>query len=107
MGRLIVRAEADDDIDDVARFIAKDDLGAGKRFYDAVAHDLLLLADNPRIGARRRAVDPALKELRSWPVSGYRNYLIFYLAGDRGIDVLRVFHGARDVERLIKRIGRP
>jgi plasmid stabilization system protein ParE len=37
-------------------------------------------------------------------VSGYRNYLIFYLASDSGIDVLRVFHGARDVDRLIRRL---
>ena len=103
MGRLDIRAEADADIDDIARFIATDDLEAGKRFYDAVAHDLLQLADNPRMGARRRAGDPALRDLRSWPVSGYRNYLIFYLAGDPGIDVLRVMHGARDVERLMKR----
>ena len=38
---------------------------------------------------------------------GKQLHLIFYQAGDTGIDVLRVFHGARDVERLIKRIGRP
>jgi plasmid stabilization system protein ParE len=47
MGRLVIRAEADEDIDDIARFIARNDLEAGKRFYDAVAHDVLLLADNP------------------------------------------------------------
>ena len=55
------------------------------------------------MGARRRARDAKLKDVRSWPVSGYRNYLVFYLALDNGIDVLRVFHGARGVDGLIER----
>src|SRR5215208_396087 len=105
MARLTIRAFADEDIDAIARFIAKDNLDAGKRFYDAIAHDLLLLSANPRMGARRKARDPRLQEIRSWPVSGYRNYLVFYLAMDDGVDVVRVLHGARDVDRLIERGG--
>jgi toxin ParE1/3/4 len=103
MARLTIRRRADDDIDAIARFIARDNLDAGMRFYDAVAHDLLLLAENPGIGARRTVREPKLKDLRSWPVSGYRNYLVFYLAMGDGIDVVRVFHGARDIDRLIVR----
>jgi toxin ParE1/3/4 len=103
MARLSIRALADEDIDVIARFIARDNLDAGRRFYDAVAHDLDLLASNPRMGARRISRDPRLKDLRSWPVSGYRKYLVFYLAMDDGIDVVRVFHGARDIDRLMER----
>lgn len=67
MGRLLIRPDADADIDAIAQFIADDNLDAGRRFYDAVAHDLLLLADNPRMGARRRSANPKLKQLRSCP----------------------------------------
>ena len=103
MARLIIRGEADADIDDIAQFIARDNLEAGRRFYDAVLHDFQLLAAMPRMGAKRHAHDPKLKNLRSWPVGGYRNYLIFYLAMEDGIDVLRILHGARDVDRIIRR----
>ena len=103
MARLIIRDEADADVDDIARFIARDNVDAGRRFYDAVLHDLQLLAAMPRIGAKRHARDPRLKDLRSWPVRGYRNYLIFYLALDDGVDALRILHGARDVDRIIQR----
>ena len=103
MGRLLIRADADADIDAIAQFIADDNLDAGRRFYDAVAHDLLLLADNPRMGARRRSQNVKLKELRSWPLSGFRNYLVFYIPLENGIDVLRVLHGARDADRVVWR----
>jgi plasmid stabilization system protein ParE len=37
-------------------------------------------------------------------VSGYGNYLIFYLPlPDGGIDVLHVLHGARDFQPIIER----
>lgn len=55
------------------------------------------------MGARRQSRNSKLKDLRSWPISGYRNYLVFYIALDREIDVLRVVHGARDVDQLIER----
>lgn len=103
MARLIIRKDADADIDEIAQFIARDHLDAGHRFYDAVLHDFQLLAGLPRIGAKRRAADPKLKNLRSWPIAGYRTYLIFYIALDDGIDVLRVLHGARDVDRIVRR----
>ena len=103
MARHTIRERANNDIDAIARFIAKDNLEAGMRFYDAVAHDLLLLAENPGIGARRIVREPRLKDLRSWPVSGYRNYLVFYLPAGDGIDVVRVLHGARTVDLLVER----
>ena len=102
MARLVVREEAD-----IARFIARDNLDAGRGFYDAILHELQLLASMPRVGATRHARHPGLRNLRSWPVGGFQNYLIFYLALDDGIDVLRVFHGARDVDRIIARINPP
>jgi toxin ParE1/3/4 len=102
MARLIVRDDADADIDDIAHFIARDNAEAGRRFYDAVLHDFRRLVAMPRIGAKRHARHPQLKNLRSWPIGGYRNYLILYLALDDGIDVLRIVHGARDVERIIE-----
>jgi plasmid stabilization system protein ParE len=91
VARLLIREGADADIDAIARFIANDNLNAGQRFYDAVAHDVLLLAANPFLGAKRHSANPRLKHLRSWPVTGYRNCLLFYLATNAAVDVLRAF----------------
>jgi toxin ParE1/3/4 len=38
--------------------------------------------------------------MRRFPVSRFDNYLIFYLPHENGIDVIRVLHGARDLDRL-------
>jgi plasmid stabilization system protein ParE len=36
----------------------------------------------------------------SWLIAGFNNYLIFYRAIPEGIEVLHVYHGARDIESL-------
>jgi plasmid stabilization system protein ParE len=38
--------------------------------------------------------------MRRVPVSGFTAYLLFYMARADGIDVVRVLHGARDIEHL-------
>jgi toxin ParE1/3/4 len=43
-----------------------------------------------------------LSTLRQWPIRGFENYLIFYLPTEAGIDVLRVLHGARDIDRILR-----
>ena len=58
------------------------------------------LAANPGLGRLRKFRNPRLKGVRSWLVSGFDNYLIFYRAVPGGIEVLHVYHGARDIEAL-------
>jgi toxin ParE1/3/4 len=69
------------------------------RFYDAIDETTKLLAWMPRLGKQRIAQDPTLAELRSWSVKGFGDYLIFYLPRKRGIEVLHVVHGSRDLPR--------
>jgi toxin ParE1/3/4 len=35
-----------------------------------------------------------------WPVKDFEKYLIFYRSLPEGIEVVRIIHGARDIERL-------
>jgi len=42
-----------------------------------------------------------LKGLRRFPVTDFGNYLVFYLPRRDGIEVIRVIHGARDIEVLL------
>jgi len=41
-----------------------------------------------------------LEGLRRFPVHGFESYLIFYLPHPEGMDVIRVLHGARDIDNL-------
>ena len=101
--RIVVRLQADDEIDDIARYIAARNLDAGKRFYDAVQGDMDRLAEFPGIGALRKIKNKNLRGLRSLPITGYRNYLIFYLPLEGGgIEVIHVLHGARGIDPIIE-----
>jgi toxin ParE1/3/4 len=33
-----------------------------------------------------------------WPIKGFANYLIFYRMRSNSIEIVRVLHGARDIE---------
>ena len=100
MPRLIVHDRAKSDVDDIADFIAADGIDVALRFYQAAQDAFTLLADFPGAGARQPVPDPAFSELRTWPITGFRNYLICYLPRADGVEVLRVVHGARDVNRV-------
>jgi plasmid stabilization system protein ParE len=100
----ILRDDAIEDVEEIARHIASDKLNPGVRFYEAVLKDCSMLAENPGAGALREPDNPRLKELRYWPIGGFQNYLIYYTPRQGGgIDVLRVVHGARDIARILKR----
>lgn len=45
----------------------------------------------------------ALKRVRRWPVKGFDNWLIFYRPKRDGVEILRVIHGARDIENLLRK----
>jgi plasmid stabilization system protein ParE len=40
--------------------------------------------------------------LRRWRVRGFENFMIFYHPLSNGIEIVRVLHGARDIESLFE-----
>jgi plasmid stabilization system protein ParE len=72
------------------------------RFVNAVEADYRRLAEMPGIGAKREEF-ARFPNLRSWPVHGFRNYLIFYLPIEidkKGIEILRLLHGAQNFDAI-------
>ena len=61
-----------------------------------------LLAEMPRLGPVRRTRG-RLKGLRSWPLTNFGPYVLFYLPIEGGIEVIRIFHGARNVDRELRK----
>jgi len=82
-------------------WIGEDNLDAAKRFLQALDSDLKNLAEFPGIGAKREFDHPKLADLRSWPITGFTNYLIFYRTTESELQVLRIIHGARDIEKVL------
>lgn len=81
--------------------IAADSPQAAIRFIDAAYETFRQLAETPLIGRARRFQNSKLENLRSFRVSRFDKYLIFYTPADSGIRIHHVFHGARDLENLL------
>ena len=71
-----------------------------ERYFAAVDATCLHLADHPLSGVLYDSGIARLEGLRRFPVKGFENYLLFYLPHVDGIDVIRVLHGARDIDSL-------
>ncbi|HEX3856277.1 MAG TPA: type II toxin-antitoxin system RelE/ParE family toxin [Verrucomicrobiae bacterium] len=80
--------------------IADDNPDAATRVIEAAYETFKTLAATPGLGRLRKFRNPRLKGVRSWLVSGFDNYMIFYRAIPEGIEVLHIYHGARDIESL-------
>ena len=100
--RVVWRPIARQDLLQAALYIARDDPSAGIRFVDAVAATTDMLLDAPGLGRLREFTSTALTGLRSHLVKNFENHLVSYRAVESGIEILRVLHGARDLEALFR-----
>jgi len=81
--------------------LGEQNFDAAQRFVIAVDQDLKQLAAMPGRGAMREFENPALAGIRSWPVSGFQNYLIIYRTHPGILEFLALIHGARDIENVL------
>jgi toxin ParE1/3/4 len=77
------------------------DVSLAERYHVAVDATFAHLADHPKSGSLYDCGIAGLKGLRRFLVKGFDNYLIFYLPQKNGIHVIRILHGARDIDRLL------
>jgi toxin ParE1/3/4 len=73
------------------------------RFVDAVEASLQQLLLMPNMGAAREIRNDKLKGLRFWPVKDFEEFLIFYLVQGETVQVIRILHGKRDLDRILKK----
>ena len=66
----------------------------------AVTSTTMRIATAPKSGALCQFKAEQLQGTRRIPVAGFPKHLIFYQVNPRGIVILRVVHGARDLESL-------
>jgi toxin ParE1/3/4 len=100
MPRIFLHDQAKADLEEIADYIARDNFMAAQLIFPAVWEATVQLARMPGMGRAREFENQELAGVRSWVIRGYENYLIFYRPVPGGISVLRIVHGARDLEQI-------
>ncbi len=95
MAVVLYRPQARLDLKEVYRYIAEVNPDAAAKVVREVAGKATFLGENPTIG---EPVERLLPGLRRFPIG---NFLIFYRPTERGIEVVRILHGARDIETIL------
>jgi len=96
MPSIVVRPKAAEDMAEIWAYIAEDNPDRADALAAAIDRQFRALDRHPSMG---RARPELWTGLRSFPVG---NYVIFYLPRSRGIEVVRVLHGARDLDSLFQ-----
>ena len=94
--RLAPAARAD--ITEIWTYIGEDSLEAASRVRRAFLAACRLLAKHPRIG-HKRADLTTRGDVLFWPVY---SYLIVYRPSTTPLQILRVLHGQRDLETVLR-----
>lgn len=89
-------AVAEQDLISIWNYVAQHGENSAAKLIKEISKKFILLRDNPHIGREQNSY---LVGLRSFVV---KNYYIFYLPTDDGIDVLRVLHSSRDIESIFE-----
>jgi toxin ParE1/3/4 len=83
-------------------YISRDSEESAARFLRAAEETFLDLAAMPGMGVSTSLGESGDQTLRRWRIRGFENFLIFYRPVQDGIEVIRVLHGAREIERLFE-----
>ena len=101
--RAVIRPLARHDLLEQAEYIAfHSGLAMASRFLKAADGTYQLIATQPCLGRLVERFPPAMSGSRVFPVRGFGKHLVFYRPVEDGIEILRVIHGARDIEALFE-----
>jgi toxin ParE1/3/4 len=96
--RLRVSRSAQSDLDDIFVYWAKRaGLDVADRLIDAMEEQFALLAERPLMG---RKCEEIAAGVRCFPAG---KYLIYYRKARGALEILHVFHGARDQESALRK----
>jgi toxin ParE1/3/4 len=106
MSRAVVKKpSALADLCEAAVYLDEQTTGLGDCFLDASETAFEQLTETPGLGRLREFGSPTLKGLRSWRIRGFDNWLVFYRVADETVEIVRVLHGARDLDAAFDQDG--
>ncbi len=92
MVTILVRPEAEKDLDEIWLYIAQDSPVSADKLLDEIEETCRKLGRFKNMGRNR---DELYLGLQSFPVG---KYLIFYIPMNGGIEIIRVLHGMMDID---------
>ncbi len=92
MTRYRLSTQARADLDAIYDYVAGDSAAAAERLLDMLEQKFRLLGNRPLLGQLRPEVAEGLRCFAAG------NYVVCYRVQPPGVEIVRVIHGARDVE---------
>lgn len=100
--RLFVQEAAERDILSQIEWYASLGLGdIARRFQTSVWAAIDSLSNMPNAGAPKPSCNAKLAGLRSWPVRGFGEHNVYYLAQFDRLTIIRVLHDKRDIGSIL------
>jgi len=93
--QLRISPRANSDLIEIWSYKADDSVANADAFIDRLYETLQALARQPGSGRHREELAPGIQ---SFP---FARYIIFYRAVAGAIEIVRVLHGARDIENIL------
>ncbi len=84
---------AQQDLDAIWDYIARDNIKAADRWIDKLSNKLDLYGREPLLGEARSDLGAAIRQF------SFGNYVVFYRPVADSIEVVRVLHAARNIRR--------
>jgi len=104
MSMLILRRRAAyRDVEEIANYIAEHNLTAAIQFMDNAEVTIGELGQFPSSGSPYLSNVPGLEGIRFHRIKGFPNHLVFYRAHQDAIEVIRVLHGARNLDAELRK----
>lgn len=97
MARYLLTEPATADLQEIKDYIAQDSVSASRKIIGELKKAIRGLAEMPGKGHNRE--DLTEQAVFFWPVN---NYLIVYRPETNPLEVVRVIHGRRDLEEILK-----
>jgi toxin ParE1/3/4 len=88
------------DLDEHSEYIRQQNPRAALRFLSAAESTFRQLASMPTIGERFETENTAYQDLRCLPISGLSSHIVYFKSLADGAVIIRVIHGARDIDRI-------
>lgn len=76
-------------------------LETAERFFTQLLATCDALAEMPRMGVLCGFHKRSTHRLRRFPVHSFENWPVFYQPQHNGVEIIRIIHGARDIEALL------
>ncbi len=96
MFQIRISARATSDLTEIWSYIADDSVTNADAFIDKLYETIQVLANQSGAGRRREELAPGIL---SFP---FARYIIFYRASRDAIEIVRVLHGARDIQTIFE-----